>query len=236
MKLGENKTRSVVKLNKQGLVIVADTTFFSRMSGLTVFRSPHLKKNVWWQATIHERAEIYLQGKNHLEQHGYAIQAVVLDGRKGIRGVFTGIPTQMCHFHQKQIVKRYLTTRPKLEASRELKAITDTLPKTNEQKFTAALFVWHEKWKDFLKQKTTDLNTNRWFYTHKKVRATYRSLKTNLPYLFTYQKFPELDIPNTTNSLDGFFNRLKSLVYVHRGLKPKLRMKIIIEILKGRNA
>lgn len=235
MKLGEDETRSVVKLNKQGLVVVADTTFFSRVSGLTVFRSPHLKKNVWWQATIHERAEVYLKGKNHLEKNGFAIQAVVLDGRMGIRGVFSGIPTQMCHFHQKQIVKRRLTTRPKLEASRALKAITDTLPKTNEQKFTADLDAWHEQWKDFLKQKTTDLNTNRWFYTHKKVRAAYRSLKTNLPYLFTYQKFPELDIPNTTNSLDGFFNRLKSLVFVHRGLKPKRRMKIIVEILKGRN-
>ena len=235
MKLGEDKTKAVVKLNKQGLVIVADTTFFSHANGLTVFRSPHLKKNVWWQATIHERAEIYLKGKNHLEQNGYAIKAVVLDGRMGIRGVFAGIPTQMCHFHQKQIVKRCLTTRPKLEASRELKTITDTLPKTNEQTFTAELFAWNEKWKDFLKQKTTDLNTGHWFYTHKKVRATYRSLKTNLPYLFTYQKYPELNIPNTTNSLDGFFNRLKSLVFVHRGLKPKRRMKIIVEILKGRN-
>ena len=132
-------------------------------------------------------------------------------------------------------MKRYLTTRPKLEASRELKIITDTLPNTNEQKLTDALQGWFEKWKDFLKQKTTDLNTNRWFYTHKKVRAAYRSLKTNLPYLFTYQKYPELNIPNTTNSLDGFFNRLKSLVYVHRGLRPNRRMRIIVEILKGQN-
>ena len=114
MKLGEAETKSVVKLNKQGLVVVADTTFLSRANGLTVFRSPHLKKNVWWQATVHERAEIYLEGRNHLEKNGYAIQAVVLDGRTGIRGVFAGIPTQMCHFHQKQIVKRRLTAPPKL--------------------------------------------------------------------------------------------------------------------------
>lgn len=216
-------------------MIVADTTFFSRANGLTVFRAPQLKKNVWWQSTIHERAEVYLKGKNHLERNGFAIQAVVLDGRKGIRGVFSGLPIQMCHFHQKQIVKRYLTTRPKLEASRELKIITDTLSKTNEQKFTVDLLAWEEKWAYFLKQKTTDLNTNRWCYTHKRLRAALRSLKTNLPYLFTYQKFPELNIPNTTNSLDGFFNRLKSLLNVHRGLRPNRRMRIIVEILKGQN-
>lgn len=234
-KLHEDEVKSVVKLNKQGMVVVADAAFLSRTNGLTVFRAPNLKKNVWWQATTHERAEVYQKGKTHLEQNGYIIRAVVLDGRRGIRGVFNGIPVQMCHFHQKQIVKRYLTMRPKLEASRELKTITDTLSKTDQQKFTTALFAWHETWKDFLKQKTTDLNTNRSFYTHKRLRSAYRSLKTNLPYLFTYQKFPELNIPNTTNSLDGFFNRLKSLVFVHRGLRPNRRMRIMIEILKGRN-
>lgn len=234
-KLCENKIKAVVKLNKQGLVIVADTTFFSHANGLTVFREPNLKKNVWWQETTHEKAEVYLKGKTHLEKNGFSISAVVLDGRKGIRELFGSLPVQMCHFHQKQIVKRYLTTRPKLEASRELKLVAETLPKTNEEKFTSELKCWYEKWKDFLKQKTTDLNTDRWFYTHKKVRAAYRSLKTNSPYLFTYQKYPELNIPNTTNSLDGFFNRLKSLIYIHRGLRPKRRMKMIVEILKGRN-
>lgn len=224
-----------MKLNRQALVIVADTTFFSRANGLTVFRAPNLQKNVWWQPTTWERADIYRKGKNHLEQNGFTISAVVLDGRRGIREMFRGLPVQMCHFHQKQIVKRYLTTRPKLEASRELQTLMDTLPKTNEQQFTDALYYWHEKWKHFLKEKTTDLNTGRWFYTHKKVRAAYRSLTTNVPYLFTYQKYPELNIPNTTNSLDGFFNRLKSLIYVHRGLRPKRRMRIIVEILKGRN-
>lgn len=234
-KLNEDVVRPVVKLNKQKLVIVADTTFFSRANGLTVFRAPSLKKNVWWRVVVHEQAEIYLKGKNYLEQNGFIVSAVVLDGRRGIRQVFSGLPIQMCHFHQKQIVKRYLTLTPKLEASRELKTITETLAKTNEQKFIEELNCWHEKWKDFLKQKTVDLNTGRWFYTHKRLRAACRSLKTNLPYLFTYQKYPELNLPNTTNSMDGFFNRLKSLIYVHRGLRPKKRMRIIVEILKGRN-
>lgn len=45
-KLNEDKVKSVVKLNKQALVIVADTTFFSRANGLTVFREPNQKKNV----------------------------------------------------------------------------------------------------------------------------------------------------------------------------------------------
>jgi len=56
MKLDEVKVESIIKLNKQPLIIVADTTFFSRSSGLIVFRSPHLKKNVWWKEVISEKA------------------------------------------------------------------------------------------------------------------------------------------------------------------------------------
>jgi len=225
----------VVRLNPKELVIVADTTFFSYESGLLVFREPNLKKNVWWEVVQSEKADNYLFGKNHLEKNGFKIAAVVLDGRPGIREVFSGIPAQMCQFHQKQIIKRYLTSRPKLEVSQGLKAIVDTLSASNELDFARELNRWLEKWQDFLKQKTADQNTGRWFYTHKRLRSAYRSLKTNLPYLFTYQKYPELHIPNTTNSLDGFFNRLKSLIYVHRGLSVHRRKRIIIEILKGRN-
>jgi len=235
IRLDENKIEPVVRLNPKKLVIVVDTTFFSYESGLLVFREPNLKKNVWWEVVQSEKADNYLFGKNHLEKNGFKIAAVVLDGRPGIREVFSGIPAQMCQFHQKQIIKRYLTSRPKLEVSQGLKAIVDTLSASNELDFARELNRWLEKWQDFLKQKTADQNTGRWFYTHKRLRSAYRSLKTNLPYLFTYQKYPELHIPNTTNSLDGFFNRLKSLIYVHRGLSVHRRKRIIIEILKGRN-
>jgi len=141
----------------------------------------------------------------------------------------------MCHFHQKQIIRRYLTNQPKLEASIELKIITNTLTNTNEKQFTKELDNWHNKWKDFLKEKTINPETNRWCYTHKRLRSAFRSLKTNLPYLFTYQKYPNLNIPNTTNSLDGYFNILKSLINVHRGLNSERRYRIAIEILKGKD-
>lgn len=160
---------------------------------------------------------------------------MVLDGRTGIREVFNGIPVQMCHFHQKRIINKYLTTRPKLPASVELRDITKTIPHSNEEELTKKLNEWFLKWEQFLKQKTIDQITGRWFYTHKKIRSAYKSLITNLPYLYTYQKYPNLNIPNTTNSLDGYFNRLKGLLNVHRGLNPERRYRIIVEILTGQN-
>ena len=122
-KLDEIEVKNIVKLKRQPLIIVADVTFFSQRKGLCVFREPNLKKNVWWKFTLSEKINIYQEGRNQLEKNGFEIKAIVLDGRRGVREVFRDIPVQMCHFHQKQIIKRYLTNRPKLEASIELKKI-----------------------------------------------------------------------------------------------------------------
>lgn len=216
----------------QPIVAIADVTFFKRDFGICVIRAPHLKKNIYFQEVQTESVDAYRQGKMVLEEQGYTIQAIVLDGRPGVRQLFFDVPTQMCHFHQKQIITRYLTNNPKLEAGIELKRINTTLCKTNEKDFTDALHDWHQKWSSFLKERTTDLLTGRrWFYTHKRLRSAYRSFKVNLPYLFTYQKYPELNIPNTTNSLDGCFAYLKELVRVHRGVSKNLKRKIIHEIM-----
>ena len=228
------EVKSIVKIDEKSVVLVADVTFFSRQNGLCVFREPNLKKNIWWRFLDYERIRVYETGRRHLERHGFIIKAVVLDGRRGVRRVFGDIPVQMCHFHQKQIVRRYLTNRPKLEASIELKIITATLTNTDEETFTKQLNEWHKKWETFLKEKTINPETDKWHFTHKRLRSAYRSLKTNLPYLFTYQKYPELNIPNTTNSLDGFFNSLKSKLNVHRGLNRTRAKKVVVELLKGR--
>lgn len=225
-------TEIVEKIIKpQSVVLIADVTFFKRAFGIIVFRAPQLEENIYFKEVGSEKVDEYRQGKEYLEHQGFTIKAIVLDGKPGIRSVFSDIPVQMCHFHQKAILNRYLTRRPKLQASIELREITFDLCRINEIDFSKRLDLWHEKWKDFLKDRTTDPITGRWHYTHKRIRTAYRSLKINLPYLFTYQKYPELNIPNTTNSLDGSFAHLKSLLRIHRGIKKDLKIKIIQEIL-----
>jgi hypothetical protein len=215
----------------QPIVAIADVTFFKRDFGVCVIRAPYIKTNIYAQEVQTESVDAYRQGRINLEERGYTIKAIVLDGRPGVRQLFSDVPIQMCHFHQKQIITRYLTNNPKLEAGIELKKITATLCQTNERNFTSALDSWQQKWSSFLKERTTDLLIGKWFYTHKRLRSAYRSLKINLPYLFTYLKYAELNIPNTTNSLDGCFAYLKELVRVHRGVNKVLKRKIIQEIL-----
>ena len=55
-----------------------------------------------------------------------------------------------------------------------------------------------------------------------------------LPYLFTYQKYPDFNIP-TTNHLDGgCFSPLKDLLRVHRGIGVKIKRKLIVDFLENR--
>lgn len=224
---------NIINIVPRSIVVVADATFFSRSEGLLIFREPNLKQNLIWKEIHSETAGQYHQLKLELESKGFAIKAAILDGRPGVRDVFRGVPVQMCHFHQVAIVRRYLTSRPKLEAAKELLFIARQLTKSNEKYFSELLVAWHKKWQEFLKERTTDLFTDRWFYTHKRLRAAFRSLKNNLPYLFTYQKYPELHIPNTTNSLDGHITTLKNFIRIHRGIQKEKRIKIINQILKS---
>lgn len=198
---------------------------------MLVVRSVDPKQNICWLEVKSETAAVYSEARKILEELGFTFQAIVLDGKRGVKAVFADIPIQHCQFHQIKTVGIYLTRHPKLPAAQELWTITLTLTKTNEECFTNLLNQWHDKWRDFLKERTINSETRKWFYTHKRIRSAYRSLRTNLPYLFTYQKYSEFNIPNTTNSLDGSFGQLKKLLNVHNGLKQERRWKLIQEIL-----
>ena len=229
-------TVALPALSPQKVVLIVDTTFWGRSYGVCVFFAHTLKRHIWWHEVEGERMAHYLYGRQILESRGWTFSAVVVDGRRGFLSVFKDIPVQMCQFHQVKQVGRYLSRRPQTEAAKELWTLALTITKTDEATFRTALDAWHAKYQSFIEEKTVNTFVTgkvKWFYTHKKVRSAYRSLKTNLPYLFTYQKYPDLHIPNTTNSLDGSFSSLKKKLAVHHGLKQGRRFKVISELLGG---
>ena len=138
----------------------------------------------------------------------------------------------MCHFHQKKIIQRYITKKPKLQASQDLQKIMQRLTFTNETIFTKRLDAWYAVYKDFLAEKTLNEETGEERFKHAKLVSAYRSLRTNLPYLFTYKKHKHLSIQNTTNSLDGgVFSPMKMLIKIHRGLSKSLKLKMVDDYL-----
>lgn len=216
-------------------VLILDATFFGRGYGILMARN--LNKVLCWQEIVSESVHEYEQCLNQLEAAGYRFTAFVIDGRQGVKQFlmrrYPGIPIQLCQFHQIQIVKRYIPMKAKTEAARRLRRIAFGLTKTYETAFEKALDIWHAEYGDFLKEKTLVEGTNRWHYTHRRLRSAYRSLRKNLPNLFTFQNHPNLQIPNTTNHCDGLFSHIKQKVLIHRGISKKRRKQMIDYLLEN---
>lgn len=229
--IDESKVEESTPSNSPSVVLVFDATHLGE-DILLVARSPEEKKNVGWAWITEETKEAYHLLKQDIERRGYMIRAVVLDGRTGIPRVFEGLPVQICQFHIQQIIRRKLTLRPETEAGKELLTIGLNIVKYDEEKLKKDLHIWYTKHENFLQEKTYITGSKRWRYTHRRVRSAYASLNKSLPYLFTYQKYPELNIPNTTNSLDGFWSRLKNLLSAHRGKTKERVRKMVTEILR----
>lgn len=215
--------------------LVIDATFFTRSDGALIARAN--SKNLLWREIETEKAEYYEELIGTLAAAGTLFSAFVIDGKRGVLHMilkkFPNIPVQFCQFHQIQIITRYLSKKPKLEAGKELRNLTLTITETDRGTFTSSLNNWGEKWEDFLTEKTVDPISGRWHFTHGRLKSACRSLKTNLPYLFTYLDYPELKIPNTTNSCDGSFAHWKGKLGVHRGLTKERKRKMMNYLLEN---
>ena len=97
----------------------------------------------------------------------------------------------------------------------------------NQEVLEARFNYWLEVNQVFVNEKTTSLETGRQVYRHKKLRSAFNSIRNNLPYLFTYKQHKNLNIPNTTNSLDGWFAHLRKLLNYSSGLVRSRRDRII---------
>jgi len=210
-----------------------DSTYWGRSFGMMLFKDNTTKENLLKYYVKHETNLVYIQGIAALKELGFTVLGIVCDGRKGLIKSFENIPIQMCQYHQCAIIWRYLTKKPKLKASQELMEVVNFLTITDKESFTGALGSWFEKWESFLKERTINSVTNKSAYTHKKLRSAYNSLRNNLPWLFTWYDNMELNIPNTTNAIDGHFSDLKSKLRNHNGLSLKRKMKFIDEFLKA---
>jgi len=215
-------------LEKQAVNLLFDATFFSRTDGVLVFRAN--QKNLHWRFIESETRKEITAGLDELEQRGYQFKSFTIDGRKGViqllKTRYPGLPIQLCHFHQIQIVRRYTTNNPKTKCGQALLALIKLLTDLEQQRFTELFDTLKEEYADFLLERNDQKE-----FVHRKLRAAFRSIKSNLPYLFTYRNHPDLAIPNTTNSCDGSFAHWKQKLKIHRGLKEKRRNQMIDYLL-----
>jgi len=210
-----------------------DTTYFGRGFGVMVFKDSLSGDFLYTCYVKYETNALYSRGLEIIGSRGIKIQSVICDGRKGLLTLYKDIPTQMCQFHQVQIVLRYLTRKPKQQSGEELRKVVLTLTKSNKMEFEQRLDKWHVKWTNYLNERSQSAITGKSYYTHKKLRSAYLSLKRNMPYLFVFEEYPELNMPNTTNALDGSFSDLKNKLRNHNGLSLTRKKKFIDGFFKA---
>lgn len=201
-----------------------DTTYYWRKYWIMVFRWWPLRKNLYWKEVPRETKQDYVDWIDKLKNDWREIIGIVCDWKRWLLWWFDWIPMQMCHFHQKQIIRRYIMKTPILEENLELKDIASFVWKLSKDTLKQRLDSWKQRNSMFLKERN-----DKWWFKHWRTRSAHRSLEYNLPYLYMYKNID--DMPNTTNSLEWTFAHLKEKIWLHRWLTKQRKRKLIDDYL-----
>lgn len=211
-------------------VLIVDTTYFWKRCRwnffwIMVFRSYELKKNLYRKEVKWETLEDYKAWIEYLKDQWWIIKALVCDGKKWLLKL--NMPVQMCIFHQKSIVRRYLTKSPKLIANQELKEIASLIGKVKKSTLSLMLDDRYSRHLNFLKEKN-----EKGKLIHTRTKKAYRSIKNNIDNLYVFKEYEwKIEIPSTSNSLESLFSRLKQRIRIHRWLKKERKLKLIDSFL-----
>lgn len=204
-----------------------DATYWGRNWGI-VLAIDEATGDVLYLAFIkHETIQAFVDAIAAIVTAGYTIKGIIIDGKIELFTAFADYPIQMCQFHMIQIVKRYLTKNPKMNASKELMLLCRYMIKSCEVDFVRDYEAWKKRWHDFLNKRTTHKD-GKTYYLHRRVRTLVHSIDFYLPYLFTFQKPECVGMPNTNNKIEGTFTDLKKNLNNHSGLTIDHRRQFII--------
>ncbi|GHU07812.1 hypothetical protein FACS189431_2970 [Alphaproteobacteria bacterium] len=138
-----------------------------------------------------------------------------------------------------------LTLHPESEAGIDLRWLMSYLKfvKTEDlmSRFIATFNALYETYEGFLNERTYSSNPSskrKWFYTHKNVRSAYRQIASLIEQdqLFAYITHPGLNLPTTTNKLEGGINaRISELLRAHRGTTFESQQLLISEFLLSKS-
>lgn len=203
-----------------------DVTYWGRGFGVLLALDSVTGKPLYMAFVKSETVKDYENAVRSIKDRGYIMEGIIVDGKKSLFTLLTESPIQMCQFHMKQIIRRYLTLNPKLLASRELNDLIKRLTKSEKAVFEAEFAAWKDKWSETINRRSVYLNGSR-HYTHQRLRTAMRSLDFYLPYLFSYQREDCKGMPNTNNKIEGTFTNLKRNLNNHSGLTKENRKRFI---------
>lgn len=211
--------------SKSHVHLLIDGTYFTNGLCLILYYDYDIKYVQLYRHTDKEKFKEIKEDLENLKKLNTAVYSVTCDGHKSIlkavKKAFPNAIIQRCLVHIKRQVKSYTSERPKLSQSKELLKISNKITsiKTHEQ-CSLWLLEFHEWYKlneTFINEKSENIETGRMWFIHRKLHTACSLIINAIPNMFCYLNDDE--IPNTTNSLEGYFSHLKEKLSLHRGLK-----------------
>lgn len=225
-------TIQLPEINPCKVNLVCYATFFGKKKdkdGLLIFLDSLSGRVLWFKFIQTETKAEYQEGLKYLEAKEFEFQSVTIDGRRGIASVFKRYPVQICQFHVQSGIFRRATMNPKTRPGKILKRIATLFIKArwSRKYFEKCVLGYLQTYTEFLRERNEQGQ-----YVHRSLRSALFGIKLANPFLFTYQIYPHLNIPNTTNHIDGGVNtKVKELVRKHRGMNKERRNKLIAHLL-----
>ena len=176
------ETITINKVKPRNVILLIDTTYFWTF-WLMLFKDSKNKDILNYKIVDYETNSGYENGIRELMRDWRIIDAIICDWRRGLLWMFPNIPTQMCQFHQRWIIRRYITKTPILNPNIELNDIMKWLTRTDKWTFEILLENRHQKNIIWLNEKAINLKW-KYVFIHRKTRSAYFSLKRNMKYLF----------------------------------------------------
>lgn len=214
-------------LSGQSGYVHLDATYWGHNWGVMLALDDATNKPLYMAFIKSETTLDYRLAVDTIVTAGYTIRGIIIDGKQALFKEFEMYPIQMCQFHMKQIITRNLTKNPRMHASRELKAIMDTITYSERDDFVARFNQWKIEWDKFINRRTISKVTGKTLYTHRRLRSAMISIDYYLPYLFTYQRAQCNGMPNTNNKIEGTFTDLKKNLNNHSGMSIRNRVRFI---------
>ena len=203
-----------------------DTTYWGRSFGVLLALDSETGKPLYMAFVRNETAKDYVDAVESIERRGYAVRGLIIDGKQSLFKSFCGYRVQMCQFHMKQIVRRYLTRNPRMLSAKELNELVSRLHTSREEDLRKELTAWKEKWRDTICRRSLHKD-GKTHYTHRRLRSAVNSINFYMPYLFTCQREDCAGMPNTNNKIEGTFTDLKKNLNNHSGLTTENRKRFI---------
>ena len=213
-------------LHRRSGFVHLDATYWGHSWGVMAAIEEASGRPLYMSFIRSETNQDYIDAVQSIEERGYVINGLIIDGKKSLFSIFSTYKIQMCQFHMKEIVKRYLTGNPRLKAARALKCLMDNLTWMDKETFVQCYQKWKQDWWQTLNRRS-HLKSGKTQYTHRRLRTAMNSLDFYLPYLFTYQEPECKGMPNTNNKIEGTFTDLKKNLNNHSGMSKENRKRFI---------